>query len=553
MAVAEEETMEEKDKGTLTYQECKVFHAEPHLCSVYDNNKTRIVTFEVYGLDTQDMFHKQYTYADFDGLFRFNAELMNPNRKEGRYNWVIRRLEIRQVGTDKKLLLSNEVTKEVPELPIYETTRKIPTGRMDLKERQRLREQMDMLNIRRDEKIRNKKEASKKKFLEHIFFLQEEAQRKEKAQEEAISHERELRYQWQTSMENQEEEEAARNAVVAKNRRIAAENKDKAHEEKEEEDLRQLRLRWKAADAEKRRQIDDARDRKDKEAKAQAEADKQAASHGRKMASKRDQAHKARDKRVKTKMWNAVQKALDLIPELNRLKNLKAERNREYLQDWNDQRWPIFEAQLEKMRDRAAQRLAEADAVKAYHAQREIPKRENLKGRKAKAKGKAKAKPSNAEETGDESNAETKAKAKPKKKKPAAEDDDKQDAERIVDGVEAKMRAEMAEAKRRSDLEQKRAEKIKEKEARIKQVELKRIEDYKAKYRGKSDKIRHEANERRIMLATKEEEKQRAQERQKEESERLNNVREKHVVKWEEKQIAFLCAQQVDLRVGAAH
>merc|ERR1719272_1950251 len=105
--------------------------------------------------------------------------------------------EIAQVGQERKVRLAAEVTKEVPELPIYETNRKIPTGRMDLKERQRLREQMDMLNIRREEKIRAKKEISKQKFLEHIFFLQEESKRKEAEQEAAIAVEREKRYQWQ--------------------------------------------------------------------------------------------------------------------------------------------------------------------------------------------------------------------------------------------------------------------------------------------------------------------------------------------------------------------
>jgi hypothetical protein len=247
MAIADEETMDEQDKGHLSYQESKVFHAEPHLCSVYDNSKRRMVTFEVYGLDTQDMLHRQYTYQEFDGLFRFNAELMNPNRKEGRYHWVIERLEIAQVGQERKVRLAAEVTKEVPELPIYETTRKIPTGRMDLKERQRLREQMDMLSIKREEKIRAKKQLSKKKFLEHIFFLQEETKRKEKEQEESIASEREKRWQDQLKFDNEEEEQAAKDLVLARSRRIAVESKEQAHEEREEEDLRQLRLRWKAA------------------------------------------------------------------------------------------------------------------------------------------------------------------------------------------------------------------------------------------------------------------------------------------------------------------
>jgi len=538
MAVADEETMDEQDKGVLTYQESKVFHAEPHLCSVFDNAKRRMVTFEVYGLDTQDMLHRQYTYNEFDSLFRFNAELMNPNRKEGRYHWVIERLEIAQVGQERKVRLAAEVTKEVPELPIYETNRKIPTGRMDLKERQRLREQMDMLNIRREEKIRAKKEISKQKFLEHIFFLQEESKRKEKEQEEAIAVEREKRVQWQLTCDEQEEDEAQRGAVQAKNRRMAAESKDQAHEEKAEEDLRQLRIRWRAADAEKARLIREARQRKDRDDANAKEAAKNAAIHAKMTQGKRENAWAGRDKRVKDKMDKAVKKALDLIPEIRRLANLRVERNTEFLGDWNDRRWPVFEAQLERMRDRDAQRQAETDAVKLYHETRSIPKKEKTKGRKAKS-GKGKKDGAKAEET-----------KKPKKDKKSdaeadaddAAGDSKKDAERIVDGVEAKMREQMAEAKRRTDLDAKRIMRIQQKVEKIKSNELKHIADYKAKCRSKEDSKTNEANERRLILQTKKEERERAEERQKEEGTRLKAVRARHVLAHEEKQLDWLQA-----------
>merc|ERR1712023_527945 len=61
------------------------------------------------------------------------------------------------------------------------------------------------------------------------------------------------------------------------------------------------------------------------------------------------------------------------------------------------------------------------------------------------------------------------------------ETDSKKDTEKIVDGVEAKMREQMAEMKRRSDLNAKREAKVAEKETRTKAVELSRINDYKKK------------------------------------------------------------------------
>eukprot|EP00913_Durusdinium_trenchii_P007526 g7073.t1 len=132
---AEEEAYDEKDaspplpenalfhhdKGPLVYQESKVFNGETFLINVYDHTKRRAVTFETYGLESQDQLHIQYSYQDFDGLFRFNAELMNPNRKKGRFHWISERLAILIVGKDRQLKLQPEPTSEVPELPIYET------------------------------------------------------------------------------------------------------------------------------------------------------------------------------------------------------------------------------------------------------------------------------------------------------------------------------------------------------------------------------------------------------------------------------------------------
>jgi len=555
MAVAEEESMDEQDKGTLTYQESKVFHAEPHLCSVYENTKRRLYTFEVYGLDTQETLHKQYTYNDFDGLFRFNAELMNPNRKEGRYHWVIERLEIGQVGQEKKLRLANEVTKEVPELPIYETNRKIPTGRMDLKERQRLRETMDMLHIKRDENIRKKREVSKAKFLEHIKFLKEEHKRKEEEQERALAKEREERVLWQMDMEKEEEDQAAQIAVVTRKRRIAAETKDQKHEEAEEEDLRQLRIRWRAADAEKAKLMREARERKAKQDKQKAEEAKEEAARLRAVQAKRSQNWANRDKRVKKKQDDLVKRALDLLPELKRLANLKIERNAESLQEWNDRRWPIFHGVLERIEERKLEAEREADRVQKYIADRSIPPKEKVKGKHKKAKATAKRGSADKLQPGKQDHASDKKRPPSGKKKgePGKSDTEdnqtdqeghtgKQEADRIVDGVEAKMRAELDEMNRRKAVDQKREVKIREKEDKRKQVELQRIMDYKRKVADAEGKRIHDANERHLIQKEKEEEKRQTEERQKEEDKRLENHRARGVLAMEQKQIEYLCS-----------
>merc|ERR1712087_776675 len=95
-------------------------------------------------------------------------------------------LAINTIGKERKLQLMPDPSEEVPSLPIYETTRKIPTGRMDLKERQRLREQMDMLDIKRAENIAKKRAAMKQRFLKHIFELKAEDERRRQMVEDKI-------------------------------------------------------------------------------------------------------------------------------------------------------------------------------------------------------------------------------------------------------------------------------------------------------------------------------------------------------------------------------
>merc|ERR1712060_912144 len=99
-------------------------------------------------------------------------------------------LEIQTVNKDRKLKLAEKPTEEVSQLPIYETWGKIPTGRMDLKERQRLREQMDMLDIRREENIAKRRATTKERFLKHIIALKEEDERRKEEQQAKINEER---------------------------------------------------------------------------------------------------------------------------------------------------------------------------------------------------------------------------------------------------------------------------------------------------------------------------------------------------------------------------
>jgi len=55
---------------------------------------------------------------------------------------------------------------------------------------------------------------------------------------------------------------------------------------------------------------------------------------------------------------------------------MQRERNQESLKVWNSERWPIFAEAMRRTEERRLARESEEDAVRSYHEQRAIPKKE---------------------------------------------------------------------------------------------------------------------------------------------------------------------------------
>jgi len=511
----EAETYDEQAKGPLVYQESKVFNRESFLINVYDNTGTRNVTFEIYGLDTQDQFHIQYNYADFDGLFRFNAELMNPNRKEGRFHWVAERLAIHTVGKDQKLKLNPEPTVEVPELPIYETIRKIPTGRMDLKERQKLREQMDMLDIKRNENIAKRKAASRQRFLKHLFWLKEEDKRLKAEQDEKLAAERQRRVQMKEDTERKTLEEGKNEKEKQRQRRKNVEVKEERTEEQDGEEYKQLRQRWKMRDNERAKAISEARARKAADDEAARQQMKQGNKKAEDVQNRRQSMWNARDERIKKKNNTWLRNVLDIKAERQRMAKMRQERNQEYLRILHDTRQPVFEAQLKRTEERKEAAQAVIASTEVYHDKRSIPKKVKKKGKNKEKEGGKKGKKEDAKDN---------------------------DTDKVLDAVEAKMRAEMEEQARRGKFDRMRAENQVNKEDVRKQRLLKHMTDVRENHRKIQSAMEEKAAERRLIVMQKEAESSAMDERKKMELERLERTREANIEKRERERMARMAA-----------
>merc|ERR1711920_210615 len=265
-----------------------------------------------------------------------------------------------------------------------ETTRKIPTGRMDLKERQRLREQMDMLDIKRAENISKKRAAMRERFLKHLFKLKElDAQRKKEV-EQKIAEEKLQRYRTKDEQERLEAEREEEKIREAKMRRKAVEAKEQRTEEQDEEDYRQLRARWRIRDADKAAELREIQERRAAEKEAQKEADAAEAQRRKDAQEKREVIWKARDERVAKNEAKQLKETLERKKELQRQDKMRLERNQEFIKVLHMERQSIFREQLLRTKQRELACDQELEAVANYHDKRSIPKKIKKKGKNAK-------------------------------------------------------------------------------------------------------------------------------------------------------------------------
>jgi len=191
---------EQKDCGAgklmaeMPAQESKMIDGEPHILTVYDLTDERQFQLDAYSLATSETIKQNYAYNEFDAIFRFHAELMNPNKKVQRWHWIFDRLTYQSDGGDgRKLSIHFEPTEE-SQVP-YLVNMKMPIGRMDYGERQRLREDMDRLDLRRQEKIAIRKEASLQRFIKKVLEAKKLMELKLQMRQDQIEKEREERVQ----------------------------------------------------------------------------------------------------------------------------------------------------------------------------------------------------------------------------------------------------------------------------------------------------------------------------------------------------------------------
>jgi len=161
----------EETKGALIFQEGKCIEGEFYIVAVYDDPASCTISFAAYELENDATYTYPLMYSEFDHLFRFDAELMNPSNQDGRYHWVIERLDfiVDQRGL-KKLALATEPTpdvdQEVEEKPKPKLAMEPQVGgRIDAATRVKLLKELDTQDDAKLHVCLVKSENARKSFL----------------------------------------------------------------------------------------------------------------------------------------------------------------------------------------------------------------------------------------------------------------------------------------------------------------------------------------------------------------------------------------------------
>jgi len=162
----------DETSGALIFQEGRCIDGEYYIIAVYDDPAANNIMFSAYELENDSTYTYPLTYSEFDNLFRFDSELMNPSNQDGRFHWVIERLDfiINNRG-EKMLCLAQEPTNDEENLfeekEVQKTEGYPPpqTGRIDAATRAKLLKELDTQD---DAKLHSnlvRSEEARKRFL----------------------------------------------------------------------------------------------------------------------------------------------------------------------------------------------------------------------------------------------------------------------------------------------------------------------------------------------------------------------------------------------------
>jgi len=218
--------------GSLIYQEGKEIEGDYYVIAVYDDPQECMISFSAYELENDQTFTYPFHYSEFDDLFRFDSELMNPSNRDARFNWVIKRLDFIQDARGQKVLcVGQEATPDpadddvlVEEKP--QATSAVPThtgGKITAATRAKLLKELDTQEDDKVHEVLVKSEGARERFLAELHAKRQLEQLKAAQRLQKADDEREARLakleaikqqQAAKALQHKEKEEAKANTMT---------------------------------------------------------------------------------------------------------------------------------------------------------------------------------------------------------------------------------------------------------------------------------------------------------------------------------------------------
>jgi len=344
----------EDQGGQLVFQKSKRLQDECYIINVRDSAESACVRFCAFELESSDTYEISYSYADFDALFKEHAELANPACKEGRYEWVIDRLDLvsDNPGEARHLVLGSEPTEEdprpVPGKPAC-PMRVGPRDRLSYAERVRLRQEAERLEEKRAENIAAKSERARKAFVAELQEKRKLEELKVASRRHRIDEERARRREKAELQRHVQEEKAKRYEENDKKREERIHVLEAERKERDHKYIQEIVETARARQEAKQKMLEDARQRKTKEDAVQATELAAKREAQQKLDAKREARIAERAERLKHSEHEYLEYRKQQIAQIAREKQEKEEKKKQYLREKAAQRAALLRLKHEKI------------------------------------------------------------------------------------------------------------------------------------------------------------------------------------------------------------
>lgn len=353
---SDNEKKEEQGDTAVVYQESKVLDGECFLINTLDNKVKKFIRFEACSMETTEIFTVEWEYADFDKVFRFNPDLMNPNKREGRYHWIIERLVFCSDGRGgRKLAQGAENTDDLPQIPVLDNTVKIPTGRMPYAERAKLREDMNRLDRRREDNITARREATRTRFLRWLKSIKDEYNLHMQERHRQIESERQARLQDQIEGRRRQEEERLRLKALDQERTMRIEAREEDRRTKWNQGIKELLDEGALMEEQRQKEIEFAEEKRRHELEMKRERARQEAARIERLEAMRERNFQDRQHRQWKRSQAWLLERSDQIKAIKRDDEVRMQQRLATMHSFNLARSRAYEAFMEKKRAREQQ------------------------------------------------------------------------------------------------------------------------------------------------------------------------------------------------------